>query len=518
MPDRWSSRSLRVAFVLWFLIEIPSVRAAPEPAPIAFNVSFSAPAEHFADVMMTVPADGQPSIDLMMAVWSPGFYRVENYANRVVSFTAQTPDGKKLSVEQPQKNRWRVRTDGAAAIVFSYRLKCAETSVTTDWVGEDYAVLNGPATFITLADKVRRPHDLRINLPRRWQKSVCSLNAAPDGAPHHYLAPDFDTLADSPVIVGNPVVAEFEVDGSKHTVAAVGAVAGWDAQPTVHDLERMVRENLRMWGFLPFKRYVFLVCARPGGGGLEHLNSTLVTTNPAALRTERGLGFVSHEYFHSYNVKRLRPIELGPFDYEKAPRTSGLWVAEGLTSYYGELVLSRAGLTKPQNVLSVLSTYITQLQNSPGRLVQSLEQASLDVWTSSFSGVGSGPKTVSYYIKGPVVGFLLDAKIRRCTQGRKSLYDVMRLAYERYSGERGFTAEQFARTAEEVAGADLQEWLQKAISRAEELDYAEALDWFGLHMTTQAGPASKNTWKLELRSDITATQKARLKAWLGADL
>src|SRR5262249_28220708 len=157
----------------------------------------------------------------------------------------------------------------------------------------------------------------------------------------------------------------------------------------------------------------------------------------------RWLGLVSHEYFHAYNVKRLRPIELGPFDYEKEVHTPSLWIAEGLTSYYGDLLVSRAGVAERDYALSRLSTEIKQLQTSPGRLVQTLEQASNEVWTSSFSGVGSSPKTVSYYVKGPVVGFLLDARIRRATDGSKTLDDLMRLAYQRYSGKKGFTAEQF---------------------------------------------------------------------------
>jgi predicted metalloprotease with PDZ domain len=145
-------------------------------------------------------------------------------------------------------------------------------------------------------------------------------------------------------------------------------------------------------------------------------------------------------------------------------------------------------------------------------LQQTLEQASLDVWTSSFSGLGGGDKTVSYYVKGPVVAFLLDAKIRKETKGTRSLDDVMKLAYKRYSGEKGFTAEQFRKTAEEVAGVDLQPWFKRALASTEELDYTEALDWFGLQFAT--GDKKAKTWRLELRADATAAQRHQLKAWL----
>ena len=175
---------------------------------------------------------------------------------------------------------------------------------------------------------------------------------------------------------------------------------------------------------------------------------------------------MSHEYFHAFNVKRLRPVELGPFDYEHPPRTSSLWIAEGFTSYYGELIVVRAGLGTTDDFLGAVSSHIEQLQNSPGRLVQSLEQSSLDVWSSGTSGVGRNrDKTVNYYVKGPIVGFLLDARIQLATAGKKSLDDVMRQAYKRYGGERGFTPDQFRQTAQEVAGVDLKEWFRKTISR-----------------------------------------------------
>jgi predicted metalloprotease with PDZ domain len=190
-------------------------------------------------------------------------------------------------------------------------------------------------------------------------------------------------------------------------------------------------------------------------------------------------------------------------------------VAEGLTSYYGELLVGRAGLAGPQDVLGRLSAHVRQLQNSPGRLKQTLEQASFNVWTESFSGVGPNSATgVSYYVKGPVVSFLLDARIRRATGGRKRLDDVMRLAYRRYAGERGFTPEEFRATAEVVAGVDLKEWFRKAIASTEELDYAEALDWFGLRFAPPNGsPPGPPSWKLETREDATEAQKGRLRAW-----
>lgn len=225
--------------------------------------------------------------------------------------------------------------------------------------------------------------------------------------------------------------------------------------------------------------------------------------------------FVSHEYFHAFNVKRLRPIELGPFDYENPPRTSSLWISEGFTTYYGDLMVVRCGLGNPLDFLSRLSSNIRRLQNTPGRFVQTLEQSSLDVWTSGMSGIGGdNATTVSYYVKGAVVGFLLDAKVQHATDGKQSLDDVMRLAYQRYGRERGFTPEEFRATVEEIAGVDLKEWFRKAISSTEELDYEEALEWFGLRFAEPDVQDPAQAWNLEIREDATESQKDRMQKWL----
>jgi predicted metalloprotease with PDZ domain len=351
---------------------------------------------------------------------------------------------------------------------------------------------------------------------------MTALEPSADHTPDHYRADDYDTLVDSPIVAGNPSVHEFDVDGSRHLLVDVGELGPWDGEQAARELERLVRENRRFWGFLPFKRYLFFNVFRQGGGGLEHKNSTLLTASPSKAanpaRNFRWLSFVSHEYFHAFNVKRLRPVELGPFDYEHPPTTGSLWIAEGLTTYFGDMIVVRSGLGTTQDFLKAISSGIEQLQNSPGRLVQSLEQSSLDVWSSGTSGVGRNrDKTVSYYVKGPIVGFLLDARIQRATAGKKSLDDVMREAYKRFGGERGFTADDFRMTAQEIAGTDLKEWFRKNISSTEELDYTEALDWFGLRFAPPPAEEPENTdkpakkWKLEIREDASESQKAHLK-------
>jgi predicted metalloprotease with PDZ domain len=323
---------------------------------------------------------------------------------------------------------------------------------------------------------------------------------------------------DSPIVAGDLDVREFDVGGSRHFLVSAGNIGQWDGARAARDLQQVVEQHRRFWGTLPYRRYVFLNLFRRGGGGLEHLNSTLLTSNATRTTSPRGylswLEFVSHEYFHAMNVKRLRPVELGPFDYEHPPSTSSLWISEGLTSYFGELLVTRSGLATLDDALATLSAHIIHVQTSSGRLVQTLEQSSLDVWSGGTSGIGrDSTTTISYYEKGPVVGFLLDAHIRRATDRRRSLDDVMRLAYRRYSGARGFTAAEFQEAAAEVAGVTLAAFFRRALASTEELDYAEALDWFGLRFTESSVQASSR-WMLEVRPDATAAQREHLLAWM----
>jgi predicted metalloprotease with PDZ domain len=527
------------AVLVAFFGQDSSAGTAPALEPIVYTVSFPAPQEHVAQIDAVFPTENRPAIEIMMAMWSPGFYRVEDYAKRVDALEARTINGNAVAVDATRKNRWRIKTDRQAKVLVSYRLSCKQSSVTTNYVDQGLAVLNGAATFCTLVEPVRRPHEVRLELPAKWKQSATALEPAGDRRLNHYIAPDYDTLVDSPIVAGTPVTHEFEVEGSRHFAVDIGDVGAWDGERAALELQKIVAETRRFWGFLPFKSYYFLTVFRRGGGGLEHKNSTLLTASPTRMASGqssfRWLSFVSHEYFHAFNVKRLRPIELGPFDYENPPHTGSLWIAEGLTTYFGDLIVARAGLCSQEAYLAAVSAHIDELQKSPGRLVQSLEKSSLEVWTSGTSGVGRNrANTVSYYVKGPVVGFLLDAKIRRATADKQCLDDVMRLAYKRYAGERGFTPGEFRATAEQVAGCDFKEWFRKAISSTEELDYADALGWFGLrfvpsdemHKKQEPGekPGSAKTdgakkepprsWKLEVRADATQAQTGHLQKLL----
>jgi predicted metalloprotease with PDZ domain len=484
-----------MASVGFFMMSVLSEHAAAAE-PIRYVLRFPAPRSHYVEVEARIPVAGAVDAELMMAVWTPGSYLVREYARHVEDLTAAGPDGKVLAMAKVRKNRWRVGTGGAKEIRVAYKVYCRTMSVQGNWVDGSFAMLNGAGTFLTLADPSPRPHEVSLVLPPAWKASVTGLPAAADGSPHHYVAADFDTLVDSPIYAGNPTIHEFQVDGVPHLLVNEGEGGLWDGPRSARDVEAIVRAQKAFWGTIPYAKYVFFNLLVESGGGLEHKNSTVLMASRWATRTRNSylawLNLVSHEFFHTWNVKRLRPVELGPFDYENEVYTPSLWVAEGITSYYDRLMVRRAGLCSVDEFLAgdppsagadsdKAIGDIERLQTTPGRLVQPLESSSVDAWIKFYRRDENTPNTgVSYYVKGAVVAFLLDAKIRRATDGKKSLDDVMRLAYERHSGPRGFTAAQFRALAAEVAVQDLSSWFRAALETTDELDYTEALDWFGL--------------------------------------
>lgn len=490
---------------------------APMPEPIAYTLRFPAPQTHYVEVEARVPTDGRPEVELMMAVWTPGSYLVREYARTVEAVAAATESGEPLPVEKTVKNRWRIGTRQAPRIVVKYRVYSREMSVRTNFVDSGFALLNGAATFLTLANDLennhRRPHEVRLELPAAWKVSASPLAPLPGGGEHAYLAEDFDNLVDSPIYAGNARTYPFEVAGRPHLLVDEGEDGVWDGPRSAADAQKIVRTEVDFWGGAPYPRYVIFNLLTENGGGLEHKNACTLMSSRWRTRTREGylewLGLVGHEFFHAWNGKRLRPVELGPFDYEREVYTRGLWVVEGFTSYYGDLLVHRAGFSTVKEYLKSLSRSVEALQTAPGRQVQPLDESSFDAWIKAYRPTeNSGNATISYYTKGEVVAFLLDARIRRATGGRRSLDDAMRLAFQRYSGERGYRPEELRKTFEEVAGIDLGDWLHKAVDTTEELDYAEALDWYGLRFTPDAEKTAKKD----------AEPQEPPAAWLGLDV
>lgn len=472
--------------------------------PIRYTVRFPEPHTHYLEIEASVPAGG-PRLEVFMAVWTPGSYLVREYARHVEGFSASA-GSRPLSWSRSRKNRWLIESANAPRVTLKYKVYANEMSVQGNFVDNGFAMLNGAPNFVTIVGREKRPYEVKLELPASWKKSISGMKRLA-GQPHAYAAADFDELLDCPIYAGNAPMHEFEVMGKKHYLVNEGEGPTWDGPASAEAVQKIVERYARMFGSLPYDFYVFFNIIQESGGGLEHKNSTWLgasrwawanTEEPpdtpgrtAPRRPSRAgwLELVSHEYFHLWNVKRFRPVELGPFDYENEVHSRSLWIAEGITSYFDSLTVCRAGLSTRDQYLRALSREIRSVQESPARLVQALEDSSYDAWIKGYRPTENSINTnLSYYPRGAVVGFLLDAKIRKLTEGRQNLDAVLVEGMKRFGGERGYTPADFRNLAGTIAGANLASFFEGALERPVELDYTEALDYYGLRFKAPTPP------------------------------
>ena len=445
----------------------------PEDPAIKYEIDFSETQNHYLHVTARFETS-QAKTKLMMATWAPGSYLIREYARHIDSITITDQAGELLAFEKTKKNHWTVETKDVKSVVLKYRLYCNEMTVRTNWTGKAFTMINGAPTFITPVGARQKQHFVKLNLPKRWKRSACALDNPNE--PHEYIANSYDELVDNPIVAGNVQVYPFEIDGIPHQLVNVGESGYWDGVQAAVDLKKMVVAQHEIWGIVPYKKYLFINMIAEAGGGLEHDNCTLIMTSRWNFRDPKKykdwLSLASHEFFHTWNVRRLRPKNLVQYDYENEMYTQSLWIAEGITSYYEDLALVRSGLITRKEYLKRLSETVESVQTKPGRKIQSLSDCSFDTWIKFYRPDENSNNTqVSYYRKGTVAAFLLDSKIRRVSKGKRSLDNVMRKMYADYS-ETGYTPENFRDTASQIAGADLSEWFAKSIDSTSELDFS----------------------------------------------
>lgn len=476
----------------------PSNAPAPE---LSFTVSMPEPNTHLLQVEMRVRGAGgaalPPQLDLVMPVWTPGSYLVREYARHVQDFTPAAEDAKSapLPWHKVNKDTWRVETGGAREVVVSYAVYANELTVRTNELNDRHAFWNNAATLMYVAGFLGASATIAV-VPRPGWKIATGLPPIA-GRRDTFRAENFDVLYDSPFLVSDFRVLPFEVKGVPHRIVVDGE-GNYDPERMRRDVQKIVEAAVGMMGEIPYRDYTFLLMLHPtAGGGLEHLNSTALLFRRYNFRPESAykdfLTLVAHEYFHLWNVKRIRPDALGPFDYTAENYTRLLWVAEGLTSYYENILVRRAGLMTDREYLNKAADAIRNLQNTPGRLEMSVEEASFDAWIKYYRpDENSINSSISYYDKGAILGLLLDLEIRRRTAGAKSLDDVMRYLYtEFYKRGRNYTPEDFQRAAELVAGSSLEEFFRRYVRGREELDYNASLAGVGLQLVPAPGDKSK---------------------------
>jgi len=496
---------------LSIIIIFSAVAAAQETPlhPIAYRLSMSRPASHLFEVEITAELPdhlNDKAIEFQMAKWSPGRYGVFDFAKNVQEFRAVSESNARLAVTRVDGQTWSVAPGGASIVKVSYKVFGNDLSGTFSQLDTNHANYNGASIFMYVVGHKPDAVKLTINPPAGW-KIVNGRTERPGQTEWQF--PNWDVLIDTPTEIAPDWTQDtFSAGGKKyHVVVHSFGPEGGKRPALVRDIERIVRAQVAMWGPPEFEEYTFLIhfaADDRSGDGMEHLNSTQII-EPGALAEpgiyEACLGTVSHEFFHVWNVKRLRPGELGPWDFTRPLTTRGLWVAEGFTTYYGHLMLRRSGIWDDAQFLKQQALTIERIESAPGSRLMSAEESSL-----SAPFVDDAPHaqltnlqntSISYYPKGQLIGLVMDLLVRGRTKGKSSLDDIMRDMYEEfylkspnssyYLRGRGYQTEDLERVASRRAGFDLGDFFKRYVRDVEVLPYEEAFAYVGLRLLkTQA--------------------------------
>jgi len=501
MPNRILNGSWYVAIFV-----ILNGSAVPAADALHYQLRFERPGTHLMDVTIHAAELKGASAEFAMPNWAPGSYYLQNYSANIQAFHATDLDGKQLAWRKTDSQTWHIELGSAKAVTVSYQVFGDTLRNNQAQYNERHVFIGGPSVWMYLVGGKERPVDLSIAVPEGW-KVATGMEHTSD---HTFRAANFDWFADAPLEISDFAEKDFQVLGTTYHVIVHDVVGQKDFAKFVDDMQKFVTTIVPMFSSVtgaeqaaPFKDYWFLFHIWPNtGGGLEHLNSTQInfTTDWDMQSPLPGYGtqynlklFVaSHEFFHAWNVKRLRPRPLGPFDYSQMAHTPSLWISEGLTSYYGALALERAGLVTPQQYLDEIGNSITNFEQSPGRSERTIEDTSWDTWfNGDVVGQANNLKNTSYsyYDGGQVMGHILDFAIRKDTNNQKSLDDWMRLMYSRYALPKpGFRPDDAVKAASEVAGSDLSNIFHKYISGKEPIPYEEYFAYAGISVEKKLDP------------------------------
>jgi predicted metalloprotease with PDZ domain len=506
-----TSRILSI-IIIGILMSTTFALAAPH---IGYELAMTRPYTHLLEVQITFEdlEPGENHLDLIMPVWRPGRYVIFDFAGGVQEFSAHagkesassTDQQKALSWWKTDKTTWRVATEGHRAIRVSYKVYANEFNLRTRGLNDQHAFVNGAAVFMYVEKFRPLPIALQIHSYGNWHVST-GLDRVKEKN-NLFQAPNYDYFVDCPLEIGNQQDFEFEVQGKKHYLSISGS-GNWKSDKLIERLEKVVQANFEFWDDLPYEHYSFLVHSMPGsGGGTEHINSTIMGINPFSFNGDSGYeNFTSlamHEFFHTWNVKQLRPADLHPYDYTHENYSRLLWVAEGTTSYYTTILMRRAGFTPVGSFINHLATTIRSDRQRPGRRVQSLEESSYDAWIKFWKNSPNNQNgEVDYYDKGAMVSMLLDLEIRQRTQNRVALDDVMRTLYRGFplSGT-GYAAEDFEKAVNEAGGGDYREFFEKYVRGTAELEFARYLGYAGLEVQETPAPGTKPSLGISVRDE-----------------
>ena len=482
-----------VVFLTAVLVaSIPAVSAQTDDTfVVEYTIGLHEPQTQYVRMSATFGDLDGKTVDVHLPTWRPGKYLILDMVGTITGERAFAADRQPLQMAKTAKSTWRVDLAGSDRVMIEYRIYANSLGDRTRHVDDTHAYLDGAAVFLYTDESRNEPCRVTVQAPDGW-RTATGLSAQ-SGSTNVFLAPNYDILADSPFEIGLHSLIEFEVDGVPHEVVIWGD-DDFDPEFFRQDFAAIVAAQRDIFGEMPYDRYVFMIHAVPGArGGTEHYNSTIMQTSPGRFTTKESfrdfLGLVSHEMFHTWNVKRLRPAGLNPYNYLHENYTKLLWVAEGSTSYYGALTLVRADITKPDKYLGSLARSIGSMEHNIGATVQSLEESSFDAWTKfNRSTPDSHNTTVSFYSKGALVSLLLDMELRKRTDNAVSFDMVMRDLYETFPLEsKGYTPADLQNTVERLAGTSFQAFFEQYVRGTAPLPMADALSTAGLRLKRDEG-------------------------------
>lgn len=453
-----------------------------------YQVAMPQPQSHLFEVTLRVQHWSEPLLNLQMPVWTPGSYLVREYAKQIQDFAAEGGEKPRpLTWRKLAKNYWQIETAGTSEITIRYRVFANELTVRTNHLDASHGYFNSAALFFFIEGHEKQGIQVKIVPPYPdWQVSTSLPPVA--GETNTFQAVDFDTLVDSPFEIGRQRLYDFEVLGKSHQLAIWGE-GNADPERIIADTKKIIEVEADLFDGLPYQQYLFLLhLSASGFGGLEHKDSCTLNYPRFGFRVKekynRFMQLVAHEFFHLWNVKRIRPKALEVFDYNQENYTTSLWFCEGTTSYYDLVMPLRAGIYDTETFLNGLSKEISRFLLTPGRKVQPLSESSFDAWIKLYRrDANSNNCQISYYLKGEMVSFLLDLLIRCHHQNKRSLDDVMRRVWEQFGKEEiGYTPEQLKDAIESVAEVDLGEFFALYIDGTTELPFDEYLEPFGLEV------------------------------------
>ena len=493
---------------LWFLLVlflIPGAAAAAEA--VSHTLSFPKHRQQLILVRSEFPVNA-PVTELIMPNWTPGSYLIRDYAANIDRISAISGDGTALRVQKISKDRWQVHTSQTDTLIVDYEVFTPKLGVQSSWASQAFSLINGASVFLYTEQSRELPQLLNIVTDADRGYVFTALSPTPEGSGHQ--ADNYDELVDNPVVVARAPTYRFTHKNQDYVLLNVGENEFWDGQQAARDVEKIVVETQSFWRSNPLKRpYWFLNFAVGAQGGLEHDHSTVIMTGRRQMSDRddyiKWLGTVTHEFFHVWNVRRMRPVELAQYDYQHEQYTRQLWLAEGLTSYYDNLLMSRAGLITPKEYMELLARDIHRLETTPGRLVRPVTEASFDAWIRHYQpNSNSVNSTISYYTKGLVIGFVLDAYLRKESKGRHNLDEVMREMYSLYSSK-PYQSDAFEKVVVAMSGPAAGRFLRSLLTTTADLDVDAALDWYGLRLERSGSATLDEVEAVALQSGFGAT-------------